>query len=87
MGTLKFRADFLNTRFPLLSAFHAFMRAKSPVIASSMMYCRPLNSRCWLRGGGEGGREGEGGRGEGVSKLLMTNDALPVFNDRCNVCT
>ena len=37
MGTLKFLADFLKTRFPLLSAFHALMRAKSPVMASSIM--------------------------------------------------
>ena len=37
MGTLKFLADFLKTRFPLLSAFHALMRAKSAKMASSMM--------------------------------------------------
>ena len=37
MGALKFLADFLKTRFPLLSAFHALMSAKSPVMASSMM--------------------------------------------------
>ena len=37
MGTLKFLADFLKTRFPLLSAFHALMSAKSAVMASSMM--------------------------------------------------
>ena len=37
MGTLKFLADFLKTRFPLLSAFHALMSAKSAVMASSIM--------------------------------------------------
>ena len=37
MGTLKFLADFLKTRFPLLSAFHALMSAKSAIMASSMM--------------------------------------------------
>ena len=37
MGTLKFLADFLKMRFPLLSAFHALMRAKSAKMASSIM--------------------------------------------------
>ena len=38
---------YLKTRFPALSAFHAFTRAKSPVIASSMMKCLPLKSLDW----------------------------------------
>ena len=37
MGILKFLADFLKTRFPYMSAFQAFTRAKSPVMDSSMM--------------------------------------------------
>ena len=35
---------YLNIRFPFLSAFHAFIRPKSPQIASSMMYDWLLNS-------------------------------------------
>jgi hypothetical protein len=35
MGKLKLFADFLNITLPALSAFHAFIIAKSPVIDSS----------------------------------------------------
>lgn len=35
----------LKTMFPALSAFHALIRAKSPVMAFSMMKYLPLNSR------------------------------------------
>ena len=36
-------SNHLKVRFPALSAFHALMRAKSPVIASSIINCLSLN--------------------------------------------
>jgi hypothetical protein len=38
---------YLNIKFPFISAFHAFIRPKSPQIASSIMYDCPLNSLDW----------------------------------------
>ena len=40
---LKLMADFRNMRLPALSDFHAFINAKSPVIASSRINGFPSN--------------------------------------------
>ncbi len=47
IGKLKFLVDFLNMRLPSLSAFHALIKAKSPVMDSSRTYVAPLNSRAF----------------------------------------
>lgn len=44
MSALKFLAVLLNTKFPALSAFCAFIKAKSPFIAYSNKYFFPLKT-------------------------------------------
>jgi hypothetical protein len=43
IGKLKFLVVLRKIKLPTVSAFHALINAKSPVIASSSKYVTPLN--------------------------------------------
>ena len=45
IAALKLCAAYLKTTFPASSTFHALIKATSPLMASSIKYCLPLNSR------------------------------------------